>query len=312
MYDRRFQFASALLYDPQSSMRYNTRIALLNIGFGEVEAVTSLEELEERLEAGNYDLIVGDSRSNGGDTTGLVKKIRQHSVGKNPFVNVIVTLWDTSIEQVQAIIDSGTDDLLMRPMSSTNLNDRVQSLVHARKPFIVTGDYIGPERRQIVRGLSPVSHMVVPNSLQAKVENRPELDATPENVRAALQAVNDRKITIYTEHFLRSSSKIMSLTNDEADLKERENIVRSLQVMNNDLVRRIEGTEFSHILSLCDALDDLLMKIGGSRAMLSEQEKELLLQIPFAIHKGCKELRESADLAFDIQSVSRQLKTAHG
>lgn len=312
MYDRRFQFASALLYDPQSSMRYNTRIALLNIGFGEVEAVTSLKELEERLEAGNYDLIVGDSRSNGGDTTGLVKKIRQHSVGKNPFVNVIVTLWDTSIEQVQAIIDSGTDDLLVRPMSSTNLNDRVQTLVQARKPFIVTGDYIGPERRQIVRGLSPVSHMVVPNSLQAKVQNRPELDATPENVRAALQAVNDRKITIYTEHFLRSSSKILSLTNDGDDLKEREEIVRSLQVMNNDLVRRIEGTEFAHILSLCDALDDLLMKIAGSRALLSEQEKELILQIPFAIHKGCKELRESADLAFDIQSVSRQLKTANG
>lgn len=312
MYDRRFQFASALLYDPQSSMRYNTRIALLNIGFGEVEAVTSLKELEERLEAGNYDLIVGDSRSNGGDTTGLVKKIRQHSVGKNPFVNVIVTLWDTSIEQVRAIIDSGTDDLLVRPMSSTNLNDRVQTLVQARKPFIVTGDYIGPERRQIVRGLSPVSHMVVPNSLQAKVQNRPELDATPENVRAALQAVNDRKITIYTEHFLRSSSKILSLTNDGDDLKEREEIVRSLQVMNNDLVRRIEGTEFAHILSLCDALDDLLLKIAGSRDLLSEQEKELILQIPFAIHKGCKELRESADLAFDIQSVSRQLKTANG
>ena len=82
--------------------------------------------------------------------------------------------------------------------------------------------------------------------------------------------------------------------------------------MNADLEKRIEGTEFSHVLSLCEALDDLLMRLVGSASDLKEQEKELLLQIPFAIHKACKELRQSADLAFDIQDLSSRLKTASG
>ncbi len=312
MYDRRYQSASALLYDPQSSMRYNTRIALLNIGFGQVEAVNDYSEFIDRAETGHFDLIVGDSRTDSGDTRSIVRKIRHHDIGRNPFVTVIVTLWDTSPELVHQTIDSGADDLILRPMSTINLKDRVNGLVHARKPFIVTGDYIGPERRQIVRGLTRVSEMIVPNSLQAKVENRPELEATPKNVKAALQAVNDRKITIYTEKFLRSSSKILALAADLTQIDERQELIKEMQQMNNDLEKRIEGSEFSHVLSLCEALDDLLIRIAGSASDLKEQEKELLLQIPFAIHKACKELRQSADLAFDIQDLSSRLKTASG
>ncbi|MEP3247717.1 MAG: response regulator [Sneathiella sp.] len=311
MYDRRYQSASALLYDPQSAMRYNTRIALLNIGFGAVEAVNDYSEFIERMEEGRYDLVIGDSRSDSGDTCEMVRKIRQNGIGKNPFVTVIVTLWDTAPEQVNTTIEAGADDLIMRPMSSLNLRDRVVGLVHSRKPFIVTGDYVGPERRQIVRGLTRVSPMIVPNSLQAKVESRPEFDATPENIEAALRAVNDRKITIYTEKFLRSSSRILSLATDLTQIDERQALVRDMQSMNRDLEKRIEGTEFEHVLSLCDALDGVLARIAGSAADLKEQEKELLLQIPFAVHKACQELRQSADLAFDIQDISSQVKTAH-
>ncbi len=263
------------------------------------------------MEESRYDLVIGDSRSDSGDTCEMVRKIRQNGIGKNPFVTVIVTLWDTAPEQVNTTIEAGADDLIMRPMSTLNLRDRVVSLVHSRKPFIVTGDYVGPERRQIVRGLTRVSPMIVPNSLQAKVENRPELDATPENIEAALRAVNDRKITIYTEKFLRSSSRILSLATDLTQIDERQGLVRDMQNMNRDLEKRIEGTEFEHVLSLCDALDGGLARIAGSAADLKEQEKELLLQIPFAVHKACQELRQSADLAFDIEDISSQVKTAH-
>ncbi|WP_267177738.1 response regulator [Sneathiella aquimaris] len=310
MFDHRFQPASALLLDSQSSMRYNTRVALLNIGFGEVEAVSNHSEFMERLEKKHFDLIVGDSRSVGEDTCDLIKQIRHNAIGHNPFVNVIVTLWDASPDVVHSTIDSGTDDLIIRPMSNAHLRDRVSGLVAARKPFIVTSDYIGPERRQIVRGMSRVSQMVVPNSLQAKVENKPELDATPENIKHALQAVNDRKVTIYTELFLHHSSRILSLGADPSKLQERQELIKDMLSMNEDLEHRILGSEFNHVAAFCDALRDLLRRLLTSNEDLKEQEQELLMQIPFAIHKACKELRQSADLAFDIQDLTSILKTA--
>jgi len=308
MFDHRYQLASVLLLDPQSSMRHSTRTALLNIGFGEVEAVSDHETFLKKAKSGNFDLVIGDARSGGGDTCKLVRQIRHNELGRNPFVNVIVTLWDASPDHVQSIIDSGADDLISRPMSAKQISERIGGLVRSRKPFIVTGSYIGPERRTIVRGLTVGSHMVVPNSLQAKVENRPDLDATPENISAALGAVNSRKISIYTEQFLRFSSQILILSNEKEQLEQRRVLILEMKQMNKDLEKRISGTEFSHVGALCGALDDLLNRILRSGDMLQEQERELLMQIPFAIHKGCQELRDSAGLSFDIRDLSAEIK----
>lgn len=307
MYDSRYKIASALLYDPQPTMRHNTRVALLNIGFGEVEAVHDYSEFVRRAKSGNFDLIVGDARSNGGDTGKIIEQIRHNELGWNPFVNFIMTIWDTSPEQVNSAINSGADDLISRPMSNALLGERVNGLVQARKPFIVTSDYIGPERRQIVRGMTTASHLVVPNSLQAKIENKPELDATPENIEAAFQAVNERKISIHTEEFLRYSAKILALSSDPEKIDERRELIEKMQTANLGLEKRIAGPEFSHIVSLCEALGNLLTKIASLNSDVAEQEKELLFQIPLAIHTACTEVRDSADLAFDIRDISAKL-----
>ncbi|GLQ05413.1 response regulator [Sneathiella chinensis] len=310
MEDRRFQKASVLLYDPQSTMRYNTRVALLHMGFGDVEAVSDFNEFLHKASTGSYDLIIGDTREGGGDTCSIVRDIRQSQVGKNPFVNVIVTLWDTSPDLVNEVIGCGADDLISRPMSEAQLRDRISGLITARKPFIVTKDYIGPERRQIVRGLSSTPPMVVPNSLQAKAENRPEMDATPDNIKLALEAVNERKISIYTEQFLRGSARILNLPETLEGLDERQILVRDMLKMNEDLAERLSGDAFAHVVVLCDAMRDLLRRILGSASPLQEMQKELLLQIPFAIHKACKDARESAEMAFDIGALSEQLREA--
>lgn len=307
MFDSRYQIASALLYDPQSTMRYNTRVALLNIGFGEVKAVHEYSEFVSRARTGNFDLIIGDARSTGGDTCSLIKKIRHNNLGWNPFINFIVTIWDTSPDQVHSAINSGADDLISRPMSNAVLFERITGLVQARKPFIVTHDYVGPERRQIVRGLRTATQLIVPNSLQAKIENKPELDATPENIQAAFQAVNDRKISIFTEECLRCSAKILKLSSNWERIDERRVLIEEMLGTTSQLEKNLTEPEYVHILSLCEALVNLLDAIIICKTDLKEKDKDLLFQIPLALHKACSEVRESADLAFDIRDISAKL-----
>ncbi len=308
MLDPRFSTASVLLFDPQSSLRHNTRVALLSLGFGNVEAVNDWPEFLERAEKGNYDLIVGDLVSREGNLQNIVRQMRHQEIGKNPFINIILTLWDTSREHVYEGIQAGADDILSRPMSTNQLADRVHGLVSDRKPFIVTEDYVGPERRQIVRGLSQGSLMIVPNSLKAKVENRPELDATPENIELAMSAIKDRRVTIFTEQFLRLSSQVVSMGAILKDLDDRHAIIQQMIKMNGELLRLIQGTEYNHIEALCSAFSDVLRRVEKLTGELSSQDKELMFQIPFAIHTACKEVRKSASLAFDIEEVSTKLR----
>lgn len=249
-----YQPATVLLYDPDPALRHNTRSALLNIGFGDVVAIQEYGEFIEKTSTKEFDLVLADSRAIGGDPVEAVRKIRRNAIGNNPFVNVIVSLWDTAPETVTNAINSGADDIISRPMSRTHILERVVRLVRARKPFIVTPDYLGPDRRQVPRGYPQGSAMVVPNSLQAKIENRPEFAATPETIQAAIKAVNDRKISIFTEQLLRLSSAILLLSDANDGHGDRENVIQALRQINDRLSARINGTALTPVLSLCEGL----------------------------------------------------------
>jgi len=303
-----YHLASVLLYDPDPSLRHNTRSALLNIGFGDVVAVQEFGEFLDKASSGDFDLVLADTRASEGDTLSIIQDLRRNLLGKNPFVNIIVSLWDTSPDSVASVINSGADDLISRPMSRTHILERVIRQVEARKPFIVTTDYVGPDRRQVPRSYPEGSAMVVPNSLQAKVENKPEFAATPETILAALNAVNDRKVAIYTEQLMRLSSALLLLSGGFDDIGDREGVAQAMRSITERLARRIEGTQLAHVISLCDGLSDLLRNIEKSKAALAEQERELLQQIPLAIQKACQQAQDSASLVFDIRDVSARLR----
>lgn len=307
MAEENYHLATVLLFDPDPSLRQNTRSALLNIGFGDVVAVEEFGQFIDQVEQGSFDLVLADSRSFEGDTLEVVHQIRRAALGQNPFVNVIVSLWDTAPDIVGSVINSGVDDLISRPMSRSQIRQRVERLVRARKPFIVTTDYIGPDRRQVPRGYPEGSTMIVPNSLQAKVENKPEFDATPETIQATMQAVNGRKISLFTEQLMRLSSAIILLSSGFDEMDDRRGVARAMRDITDRLAQRIAGTQYAHVGALCDGLNDLLQTVERSTEVLSDQERELLQQIPLAINKACAEVQESASLIFDIRDISTKL-----
>ncbi len=307
MTDLRFKSASALLYDSEPSMRQNTRSALLNFGFGAVVACSDPHEFMELTKNGEFDLILAEMASPGASIHHIIRDIRSHTIGPDPFVNVILFLWNTAPDVVGEVINAGADDLITRPMSRTQMLTRLQRLVGARKPFIVTADYFGPDRRKVLRGMTSVPTMIVPNSLQAKVENRPELAATPEAVRWAVKAMKERKISIYTEQLVRLSSAVILLSGSSDSYGDRQDVVDVMQQRNKALVGFVEGTEHSHVVSLCQALDDLLKSIAKAKSPLKDKDRELLSQIPYAIQKGCADLHQTAGLAFDIRDISARV-----
>ncbi|MCF8466158.1 MAG: hypothetical protein K9G33_02030 [Sneathiella sp.] len=288
-------------------MRHNTRSALLNIGFGDVVACAEINDFLECANTGEFDLILAETGTPDANILEIVRRIRRHRIGSNPFVNVVLSLWNAAPEAVSDGINSGADDLISRPMSRTQIFERILRLVQARKPFVVTTDYIGPDRRLISRSYPVGSSLVVPNSLQAKVESKPELLATPEAINLAMKAVNERKISIYTEQLIRLSSAVLLLSGFDK-VEDREGVISAMRAINKRLAGRVEETALGHLSSLCGGLNDLLDNIGQSKESLKDRERELLMQIPLAIHKGCLEVHNSAALVFDIRDISAQLR----
>ena len=114
-----------------------------------------------------------------GDACKFIAAIRHSEIGANPFIPVIATTWDPTPELVRKIIDSGADDLVVKPISVGHLLERVQSLVYKRKPFVVTTDYVGPDRHRTPSRMAETALIDVPNPLKARItgEDRDSLGA---------------------------------------------------------------------------------------------------------------------------------------
>jgi DNA-binding response OmpR family regulator len=310
MQDSRFKAASALLFDTEPAMRQNTRSALLNLGFGQVVASSDLYQFISLASSGEFDLILAETLTAGPDIQDIIQDIRSHNVGPDPFINVILFLWNSEPEVVGQIINAGADDMITRPMSRTQIFSRVKRLVNERKPFVVTADYFGPDRRKGGRTKSAIPPMIVPNSLKAKVEDRPELAATPEAIESTMKAVKERRISICSEQLMRLASAVILLSSSADSFGDRKDVISVMRQRNKALIQSVKGTAHDHIISLCQALDDLLETLIAEYSTLTEKDCDLLSQIPFAIHKACADLHQTAGLAFDIRDISAQLSNS--
>jgi hypothetical protein len=85
---------------------------------------------------------------------------------------------------VGRVLDSGADDLVLRPFSAATLGQRIRTHVERRKGFVVTTDYVGPDRRRDATRPSNVNLFDPPNSLEMKVR----FGLSPEVVAQRLDA----------------------------------------------------------------------------------------------------------------------------
>lgn len=166
-----YRRASVLLFDPVGVNLRNTRYALHELGFREISCLNSLAEFKRRLEDTSPDLIIAELVNNENEMLRAVKSVRAGELGRNPFVVFVLTSWVRDGQMVKQAINAGVDDVIIRPFSTTFAEERIRTLVRARKPFIVTSDYIGPDRRtDAQREKGTTLPIDAPNTLQVVTE----------------------------------------------------------------------------------------------------------------------------------------------
>src|ERR1700744_2720127 len=140
--------AEALVYDPVSANRMATRSALYALGFRNIETVQSVKAFADQLRKRPPDLALCEMQNADGDLCSVIQSMRQGTHGHNPFIVVIATAWEKSATLIAKVVDSGADDMLLRPFSTALLQSRIETHIQRRKGFVVTTDYIGPDRRK--------------------------------------------------------------------------------------------------------------------------------------------------------------------
>lgn len=297
-----FEDVSLVLVDSNRDIRSSIRASLRLEGFGEVRDTHRVDRARDWVGESPPDLLIADADVLGGAACGLFHSIRHQVLGEDPFVPIIAVSNAEMPPNVRMAIDAGADHILARPITIDGLLDRVSLLIRNRKPFVVTSDYIGPDRRSHPRPGPGAPLIVVPNALRAKATRSTDPATLKHEICQKVTEINQRKME-------RNAFQIGWLVErilDTAFAAERAAHLDRLLETAEDLARRLSGTKHDHVSGLCRSLIQVTKKLvkreGGSDA----RDMKVLPHLAAAIRAAFPEDNQTVAIARDISdSVAR-------
>jgi DNA-binding response OmpR family regulator len=173
MADLDFSVVSATIIDRDPTTRTVVREMLRRFGLGRVRDIADIEQARGALVAGSPDLLLLDIGGATEPAFSLIDDLRARRVGDNPFVILMCMTSAPTPTLLGQITARGADDLLIKPFKPDTLRERIVGQIDSRKPFVVTSDYLGPERRKQARQGAPTAQeFQVPNTLRLKATGK--------------------------------------------------------------------------------------------------------------------------------------------
>ena len=160
------------LGEPNDQVREGMRSIMRDYGMRRVRTFGRMEDLIGAIREAPPDLLIASTDL---DATlfDAVREIRHFKIGQNPFLMISLLVNADSEGAVKRAILAGADDVMIKPVAPAKMLDRVAHVTMNRAPFIVTNDYLGPERRSgSDTRPSNIKHLNVVNTLKAKIDGK--------------------------------------------------------------------------------------------------------------------------------------------
>ncbi|ACI99656.1 response regulator [Rhodospirillum centenum] len=246
---------NCFLVDREMNTRRILRSILARAGIDKIQEFSTVAELVAAMASTTPDLIFIEADHPEGETLRFVSHLRHGQFATNPFVCVVATTWQATQQVLLRFTASGADDLMVKPFSTKQVLDRVYGLVHARKSFVVTSDYIGPDRRKTPRD-GPANPLIeVPNTLRLKALAGHERTDLAAQMATALEAIDAQKVLRHGFHiaFLVDFA-LPGLAQEPPDRMAVEHLARVGPVAD-DLLRRVHDPDMRpHVETFVRAL----------------------------------------------------------
>lgn len=274
----------AFIGESDDQVRKELRQILNHAGVKQVSAHSNLANLKKLMAAVAPDLlIIGDDLDP--HVFDFIRDIRHNKVGSNPFLLITTLIAPDHIDAVKRAMQSGTDDIIIKPVKEEQLLQRLKRMTVNRAAFVVTSDYLGPDRRAKNRP-SAIRRINVLNTMLEKangkdVDNTAIMEAVDGSMNEVLQARLDShgyrlgfvcnlileayQTNTITEDIQTKLTVLVDLLRDAAKTAERLE-ERELALLCGSLSRDV-ATIAEHYTSPTPKDIDLIQKL--SRAVVS-------------------------------------------
>jgi DNA-binding response OmpR family regulator len=294
-----------VLVDHRAQLRNSLRMALNEAGlqYKNISDGSEIRAVKQSVQGSlGPDILICDADARGGDLFEITRSIRNNEIGLNPFPAILALSWDPTERLVREAANSGADFLIAAPFSPKQILDRIRSLVYNRAPFVVTSDYVGPDRRDGEARDSSATHLEVPNSLRDKALGQYNARAYKEQVELAIDTIGARKMELRAYQLADDATAAADELAGNPNSIDAESLLR-LRTSAADLKWRAQKIALTSIVELCQALQNVVGAVHrGPREGLGKNI-ELLRQLSLAIRAAVDPADQTDMAAYDIASA---------
>ncbi|MBT5513894.1 MAG: hypothetical protein HOK25_07415 [Rhodospirillaceae bacterium] len=236
---------------------------LHNNGFRDINFGKTLASIKDVLAKGSPDLLIASCELKDGDFIDYIKEIRRGNAGHNPFIPIITLIETPTPELVARVVESGTDTVIAKPISTAQLLDRIDDLIESRKKFVVSEAYVGPARRKD----NAEGGIEAPNTLRAKAIGEKlsfaEVEAMISQAMAQIQIASldviGAQIAAHVTNLVPMLERAGRL-----DPSIRQELLSLLDITDGSS-DKLSGSKFEHVTELCESVGNVASAILAAR-----------------------------------------------
>ncbi|CAA6606518.1 Putative response regulator receiver domain [Rhodospirillaceae bacterium LM-1] len=256
-----------LLGEPNPNVRSSLRTSLFRHGLRGIQDCGSAMRSHELLGEQLFDLVVLDANMEDSDVLGIVRLVREHKLCKDPFCNVILIADPPNPDMARLLVNAGADAVLIRPISVQALHERINLLIESRRPFVVTQNYIGPERRTEPRqGTTQIPEISVPSSLRNRAFGRTDDELHLKAVSSAWEIVKKQRAERLIFQIGWLAQRILPEEGKEDALHPRSQIAMHIFFVCEKLVNWADNLENEEFYTVCRKIKEKAETVHHAQA----------------------------------------------
>jgi len=290
----------AFIGEPDEEVRRELRQTLKQAGIKQVSAQGSLANLANLIGPVNPDIILlADDLDP--KVFDFICDVRHNRIGGNPFVVFIVLVGSDHIEAVKAAMQSGADDIIVKPVKTEHLLQRLKRVMVNRSAFVVTGDYLGPDRRNKNRPSNIRRINVVNTMLEKATGQAPQEESIREAVDGAMTEVLQARLDSHSLRLAYVCNQILEAYKSKNVTPDTQDKLHGLVEVLGDAAKTAEKLAESQLAALCATLSADVSAIAGRYTTLSAKDLELIQKLSKAVVSTVKPKAAPDKLEADSQ-----------
>lgn len=270
-----FSAVKILLGEQSSLIKQGVRGALYSMGFRDITDTPTIADVHQNLSRTQFDLLILNSEFDNTTATHLVHEVRRGMLHSDPFLVTLLIVTKADESHIRTALLSGADDIVLVPFAADQFMSRMANVLERRKPFVVTHDYIGPDRRAKPRpGENSAKLFTVPNPLHARASGL-KAERYSAGVKSALAAIAEARVASLAKAVEWEARHIRIAMENPAAVGDLVSSFFKLEGITEELTERIHGVKPTDSI---EALRACCAKFKGSPSNLGPVDAAELME----------------------------------